>query len=75
MRFAHPHDVFYAFALYTDGSDMTVLPAANSEDGYQQKVTRRGEMEPAELKYYRWATAEWASEAAVLNTSSPPGTY
>jgi hypothetical protein len=64
VRAAHSGEVFYAFALYTDGDAMTAVPAANSEQGYRRAVDRRGETGPAELAYLRWATAEWAYEAA-----------
>ncbi len=59
VRAAHPDEHFYAFALYTDDGAMTVVPAANTEEGFQRKVGEDG----AEANYYRWATGEWAYEA------------
>lgn len=61
VRAAHPEEVFYAFALYTDSSLMTVMPSANSEEQYARKAATT---KSAQTKtYYRWATAEWAFEA------------
>lgn len=62
LRRRHADETFYAFALYTDDGWMTIVPAANSEEGFHratQDVT-----DSAEHGYYRWATAEWAYEAA-----------
>ena len=65
---SHPSERFYAFALYTDDGVMGISPSANSEEGYQRMVGNYramfGETSPAELRYLRWATAEWAYEAA-----------
>ena len=60
----HPDEEFYAFALYTDGDAITVCPAANSEEALQRKVNQRNESDPAELRYLRWAIAEWEYETA-----------
>ena len=62
LRRAHPDETFYAFALYTDDGWMTVVPSANSEEGFQRATT--DEPDPANHRYSRWATAEWAYEAA-----------
>ena len=80
LRRAHPQEAFYAFALYTDEGWMTIVPAANSEEGFR-RATGEG-MDPVNRRYYRWATAEWAYETAgdehfdaanaLLNTP-PPG--
>ncbi len=59
---AHPNERFYAFALYTDDGWMTIVPAANSEEGLRRAVG--DDTDPADHRYYRWATAEWAYEAA-----------
>jgi hypothetical protein len=59
----HPEEDFYAFALYTDDGAMTVCPAANSEQGHQQAAAESGETDPDELRYWRWATAEWPCKA------------
>ena len=64
VRGAHPDEHFYAFALYTDDGVMTVEPAANTEEGFRRKVGDGRETNPAQSNYYRWATAEWAYEAA-----------
>lgn len=57
---------FYAYALYTDDSAMTVVPAANSLNGLAVKLQEEAEIgepdEPIKL-YYKWASAEWQYEA------------
>ena len=63
LRRAHPHETFYAFALYTDDGWMTIVPAANSEEGFK-RASGDGDADPDERTYTRWATAEWAYEAA-----------
>jgi hypothetical protein len=71
----HADETFYAFALYSDDSAMTVCPSANTEQGYERCVKRykadKSYMEfiashriPFEgcLSNFRWGTAEWAYE-------------
>ena len=62
LRRAHPEETFYAFALYTDDGWMTIVPSANSEEGFQRAISS----EPDQTSHhaYRWSTAEWAYEAA-----------
>ena len=62
LRHAHPDETFYAFALYTDDGWMTIVPAANSEEGFRRATA--DEPDPVNHRYSRWATAEWAYEAA-----------
>src|SRR5690606_1777673 len=62
LRGQHPDETFYAFALYTDDGAMTVVPAANSEEGLAAAL-EKAQADPEERSYYRWATAEWAYEA------------
>ncbi len=62
LRHAHPQETFYAFALYTDDGWMTIVPAANSEESFRRAAG--DDMDPVERAYMRWATAEWACEAA-----------
>ena len=64
VRRAHKDESFYAFALYTDEGLMTVMPAANTEEGYARAVEKYGYTKAADKNYVRWATAEWAYEAA-----------
>jgi len=63
---AHSDEHFYAFALYTDDSVISIAPSANSEEGYQRAIInfkkQFGEIEPEDLLYLQWATAEWAYE-------------
>jgi hypothetical protein len=63
LQQTHPNDVFYAYALYTDGDGITVCAAANSRRGLA-KALEQAEVEPgsADAAYYEWATAEWAYE-------------
>lgn len=60
VRAAHADEHFYAFALYTDDGAMTIMPASNTEEGFRRKAGPQ----PKEANYYRWATGEWAYEAA-----------
>lgn len=66
---AHPDERFYAFALYTDSGAMTVVPAANSEEGLERsrKQLNRGDDQPAPA-WLIWRTAEWAYEAAEADS-------
>lgn len=59
----HDNETFYAFALYTDEDCYTVVPAANSLEQYQAKIAKTGDTDPAQLAYYKWASAEWAYES------------
>ncbi|WP_373233277.1 DUF4303 domain-containing protein [Cohnella sp.] len=54
---------FYAYALYTDSSAMTVVPAANSVQGLERRFTEEEDKSAASLAYYKWATSEWFYEA------------
>lgn len=51
----------YTFALYSDGSAMTVCPAANTEEAYRRALETSGASDPEEVNYYRWAFPEWAA--------------
>lgn len=62
LQQSHPEETFYAFALYTDGGLMTVMPAANTEEAFEDAAD--GESDRAELAAYRWSTGEWAHEGA-----------
>ena len=64
LRKAHPGETFYAFALYTDDGAMTIIPAANSEEGFRRAAEKYGYSKPDQLAWIRWSTAEWAYEAA-----------
>ncbi len=75
VRAQHLDETFYAFALYSDDSAMTVCPAANTEEGCDRCVTRyradgwyaeaiasHGITFDEEMSTFRWSTAEWAYE-------------
>lgn len=53
----------YAFALYSDGSAMTVCPAANTEEAYRRALEQSAATEPEEVNYYRWAFPEWTAQS------------
>ncbi len=67
-------EILYAFALYSDGSAMTVCPAANTEGAYRRALKRSGASEPEQVNYYRWAFPEWDAatdaDAAAFNAIS-----
>jgi hypothetical protein len=52
-------ELLYAFGLYSDGSAMTVCPAANTEGAYRRALERSGASETEQVNYYRWAFPEW----------------
>lgn len=52
---------FYAYALYTDSSVMTVLPAANSLEKLKIKIEETNE--ESENPYLTWETSEWWYES------------
>ena len=78
VRAAHPEERFYVFALYTDDGMMTIVPAANTEEGFNCKAGP----DPEEANHYRWSTGEWAYEAvgddhfrAASNLLNVPNRY
>ena len=59
----HPEESFYAIALYTDSSAMTVGFAANSLEALEKKINEEDEEDQEDCKdYYKWATSEWVYE-------------
>lgn len=62
---SHPDEIFYACALYTDSSAMTICPSANSMRGLEEKVNQEEEEDRSDeaIQYYKWASSEWAYEA------------
>jgi hypothetical protein len=69
VRAAHPDERYYAFALYSDDSAMTVCPAANSEEGFGRCIERykaKDWFQKYSLSFFRWSIAEWAYECESL---------
>lgn len=63
LRSAHPSEHFYAYSLYTDGSAMTIMPAANSLEALadvRKELDVEDDEQAPELK---WSTGEWRYEA------------
>ncbi|HZN66471.1 MAG TPA: DUF4303 domain-containing protein, partial [Tepidisphaeraceae bacterium] len=60
---SHPDETFYAFALYTDESAMTIIPAATSEESIERRLGGYGKLSPQSRKAMRWSTGEWAYES------------
>ncbi len=59
----YPDEQFYACALYTDSSAMTLAVAVNSIEALEEKFEGEGEEEREELiSYYKWASSEWKYE-------------
>ena len=52
-------ETFYAFALYTDESAMTVVPAANTLEGLQETLGKMGITDEAETPWFKWSVEEW----------------
>jgi hypothetical protein len=67
----HPGEHFYAFALYTDSGAMTVVPAANSEEGLQRVRKQMAVGDEERAPEFRWATGEWVYEAAEAGPFHP----
>lgn len=63
LKSEHPNEHFYAFALYTDSSAMSVLAAGNSEQALEDILKNADDRSPESDAYYRWASSEWAYEA------------
>ena len=59
----HPGENFYSFILYTDEDCYTVLPSANSEKAFLEKIAKRGVSDPKKAAGYKWSIGEWAYEA------------
>lgn len=64
----HPDEHFYAFALYTDSGAMTVVPAANSEEGLQRVRKRMAVGKEEVAPEFTWATGEWVYESAEADS-------
>ena len=63
LRAARPVEHFYAYALYTDSSAMTVMPAANSLEALAE-VRKEMDIEDGDrAPEYKWGTGEWRYEA------------
>lgn len=67
----HPDEHFYAFALYTDSDAMTVVPAANSEEGLQRVRKQMAVGDDERAPEFRWATGEWVYESAEAGSFNP----
>lgn len=61
----HPDERFYAFALYTDSSAMTLCLAANSLEKLNEKLDGEEEEDKTDeaVAYFKWTSSEWAYEA------------
>ena len=67
----HPDERFYAFALYTDSGAMTVVPAANSEEGLQRVRKQMGIGDDERAPEFTWSTGEWVYESAEADAFNP----
>jgi hypothetical protein len=63
LRHKYADESFYAYALYTDSSAMTVVPAANSRQALERTLTSDEDLSDQMIRYYKWSTSEWAYEA------------
>ena len=60
----HSGEQFYAFALYTDSSAMTIALAGNSLEALELKLQEEDEEDrEVSRQYYKWAASEWQYEA------------
>jgi len=63
LKNEHPDEDFYAFALYTDSSAMSVVAAGNSEQALEKVLKNADERSAEQDVYYRWVSSEWRYEA------------
>ena len=64
LHLARPDENFYALALYTDDSAMTIALAANSREALELRLLDEDEDDRDESRpYFQWATSEWEYEA------------
>lgn len=59
---AHPREVFYGFALFTDDDVTSIQLAANSDAGLEEAVARYGLKDPRSIAGIRFSTGEWRYE-------------
>lgn len=61
----HSNEKFYAFALYTDSSAMTICLAANSLEKLNEKIDEEDDEDKTDeaISYFKWTSSEWAYEA------------
>jgi hypothetical protein len=63
LRSARLGEHFYAYALYTDSSAMTVMPAANSIEALMQIRKEMDIPDDEEAPEFKWSVSEWKYEA------------
>ena len=63
LRSARPTEHFYAYALYTDSSAMTVMPAANSVEALAEVRKEMDVEDDDRASEFKWSTGEWRYEA------------
>ena len=62
LRSARPGEHFYAYALYTDSSAITIMPAANSVEGLMQVRKEMDIPDDEEAPEFKWSVSEWKYE-------------
>lgn len=67
LKHSFSKEHFYGYCLYTDSSAMTVMPAANSEEGLQGTLKEMEVTDDSEIPEFKWAIAEWKYEAWKSN--------
>lgn len=63
LQQSHPEENFYAFALYTDSSAMTVVASANSTQALNETLDAEDDKSDQTISYYKWSSSEWAYAA------------
>lgn len=60
LQVEYSNERFYAFALLTDSSAMTIALAANSVEALESKILSENEEDREDSRaYYQWAVSEW----------------
>lgn len=75
LRSVKGDEDFYAYALYTDSSVMTVVPAANSEQRLDEVLAGEDDKSHGTYCYYKWAVSEWAYESWKAEAFKEISTY
>lgn len=85
VKAEHPHETFYAFALYCVGDGIGLTPSASSEQAYERKRTERladeafvddfdgdkKELNACLLGDYRWSAFDWEYECVGAERWKP----
>jgi hypothetical protein len=61
-RHAHPHESFYAFAMYADNRGRGLSPASHTEESYASQLAVNSVYAEDELGLLRYCPDEWSTD-------------